>query len=379
MKKTLIITLEYPPDIGGIATYVDDLAEAIGGDKVIVLAPENKEAEAHDSLRSHQIVRKRLLFPRFFWPRWLLALQKTLIITGKEPIGRVFAHHVLPIGYVAIMLKWFWKIPFVVFYHGADVHSGLNSWWKRKMIGFVAGQSDMNIFDSLYLRDKFIEMFPKKKYATMIIAPCPDPIFSMPQTEQAIDEVKDKYALRNKKIILSAGRLVEGKGFPHIIRLLPEIAKEIPNVVLVIAGDGPKMNFLAKKVQDMSIQHLVRIIGNVPRQELPALYQASDLFVLLTHPNEGVEEGFGLVFLEAAASGLPVVAGRSGGVPEAVIHEETGLIVNTYLNKEVVDACVRILKNIEESKHFADSARNRVNNDFQWSERVERLKPWIAL
>ena len=120
-------------------------------------------------------------------------------------------------------------------------------------------------------------------------------------------------------------RLVEGKGYPHLIRLLPEILNKIPNIVWLVIGDGPKKKAIMDLVQKYSLQNIVRYLGEVPYQNLPLYYQSADLFVLLTHKDEQSEEGWGTVFLEAGASGLPVVAGRVGGVEEVVANLQTGL------------------------------------------------------
>ncbi len=376
-KKYLFITLEYPPTVGGIATYVDSLAEAFGSDHAIILAPPHKDAILWDSNRPFLVIRSRLLFPRYLWPRWLRMLPKILSITGSKPVGRVFVHHVLPIGYVALLLKWFWKIPFVVFYHGTDVQRALSSWRKHRLLGWVAKRGEINVFDSEFLRRKFIHAFPELADQSIVLSPCPDPLFLLPPSSDTLDDLRDRYALRGKKVILSVGRFVDGKGFPHVLRVFSKLLETIPNAVWVVVGDGPKREILVKKAEEMSIQHAVRFVGKIPHKELPAFYGIADLFLLLTHPDEGYEEGFGLIFLEAAAAGVPVVAGRSGGVEEAVIHNETGFVVDAHMDKEIVNACLTLLTNPTEAERMKRRAYERIISDFQWSNRVAQLGQWL--
>ncbi|NCO05364.1 MAG: glycosyltransferase family 4 protein, partial [Candidatus Magasanikbacteria bacterium] len=122
----------------------------------------------------------------------------------------------------------------------------------------------------------------------------------------------------------------------------------------------------------------VRFLGKVPHNEVVPFYYIADIFTLLTHPDEGKEEGLGLVFLEAAAAGLPVVAGKSGGVPEAVIHTQTGLIVDIYHGDNVVvDAITELLTNKEYADRLGKNAQERMKADFNWQYQMEKIKPWI--
>src|SRR5690606_19476475 len=113
--------------------------------------------------------------------------------------------------------------------------------------------------------------------------------------------------------------------------------------------------------------------------DLKQYYYLADLFVLLTHPDEGREEGLGLVFLEAAAAGLPAVAGRSGGVEEAVLHAETGLVVDLYHGDTgVIESVVTMLKNEEYASSLGMRAKARIESQFVWKNQVKVLGPWLS-
>jgi phosphatidylinositol alpha-1,6-mannosyltransferase len=235
----------------------------------------------------------------------------------------------------------------------------------------------MNIFDSQFLLRKFIQAFPDLARQAIVIPPGLEPFFFTQSDDATIEELRDRFAVRGRRVVLSVGRLAEGKGFPHLVRLFGKVVEKVPDAVLLIAGDGPKRDLIAEQIEKAGLQNVIRLVGRIPREELPAFYAMADVFALLTHANEGKEEGFGLVFAEAGALGVPVVAGQCGGVEEVVAHEETGIIVNTYMDDEVVHAIVRLLTDKETAKRFGERGRERARELFRIEEVVRRLTPWI--
>ena len=379
MKKTLIITLEYPPTVGGIATYVHDLANALTAERVVVLAPRHPAGKDWDSNVTYKVIRKNMLFPRFIWPRWVRLAWQVFWITRKEKIELLMVHHVLPAGYAAVLMKIFKKIPFLLFSHGTDVIAGAANPWKRRMVNMVAKHAEKIFFNSESLERRFLQIAPDYRWKSLVLYPCPEEDFLVPPPNEETQQLRGRYALNGKKVLLSVGRLADGKGFQHMVRLLPEIVRRVPNLVWVVVGDGPKKQYLVEQIQKNSLQNVVRFIGEVPHGQLRQYYYLADAFCVLTHPDEGREEGLGLVFLEAAAAGLPIVAGRSGGVEEGVLHEQTGLVVDIYKgDQSVIDAIVKVLTDTEYAKTLGDAAKARIKKDFNWPDQVRRLEPWIG-
>lgn len=378
MKKTLIVTLEYPPQIGGIATYVHDLADALDPKQTIVLAPWHAESAAGDSQRKYRVVRKKLLFPFFIWPRWIRLCWIVWRLVKKEGIERIMIHHVLPAGYAGVVTKLFKKVPFLLFSHGTDLIVGTNTAWKRGMVARVARRAEQIIFNSESLKHRFLRVLPQFEHISMVLYPCPEVTFLAPPPEQELQTLREQYALEGKRVLLSISRLDEGKGFPHLIRIMPELVKYYPDLVWLILGDGPKWKETLEMIYKNELQNVIRYVGLVPHETLKPYYYLADVFALLTHPDEGKEEGLGLVFLEAAAAGLPVVAGKSGGVEEAVIHGQTGLVFDVHQQlPDITKALIELLGNKEYAKQLGKTAQNRIQKDFQWSHQIERLKQWI--
>ncbi len=376
MKNILIITLEYPPVIGGIATYVRQLARALYAGQVTVLAPFHIDAETIDSQESFSIHRDHLYWPRFVWPRWGKLFFITRRIVRERKIEMLYVHHALPVGYIAWLLKKTMNIPYVLFSHGTDIVAGTKNTWKTRLMTMVVREAEQVIVNSESLGRRLVERVPIAEGKITVLYPCPDEIFLQPVDPGAVTKLRYDLAVEGKQVLLSIGRLADGKGFPHLLRLIPELLTHVPHLVWCVIGDGPKKEALMEEVQKHHLQNVVRFIGEVPQTALPTYYALADVFALLTHPDEGREEGLGLVFLEAAAAGVPAVAGRSGGVEEAVIHAKTGLVVDTYQDASVISAISYVFHDRAYAQKLAQEAKDRVRADFRWEHQVARLDPW---
>ncbi len=377
-KRVLIATLEYPPQIGGIATYVDALAGALDPDQTAVMAPPMKDAQKWDNSRPYGVIRKPFLFPPFIWPRWLRLCVHLLRFAKKNKVDLIMVQHVLPVGYAAVLAKKFLGVPFLLFSHGTDLLAGTATPWKKKMVTLVSSHAEQITFNSESLKRRFLREFPQFDDRARVLYPCPDEDLFVPPEQDEITKIRTHYALEGKKVILSISRLDEGKGFPHLIRLMPEILKRIPNLVWLIIGEGPKRESILKLIRKHSLQNVVRFIGLMPHEHIKQYYYLADLFVLLTHPDEGREEWLGLVFLEAAAAGMPVLAGRSGGVEEGVIHTRTGLVYDVMSQTDsIVTSIEKLLKDEKFAQKLGRQAQDRIKSQFQWKHQITQIHPWI--
>lgn len=368
--KILIITLEYPPQIGGIASYVFNFAKNLRPEDVVVYAPSVKGDKEFDQNNYWKTYR---LQP-FWWlrPRWFKMFLQIRKIVKKENIGKIYLHHILPVGQVAFWVKKILKIPYVVFLHGTDVEMGTDKKNKKRKFSFVCREAEKVVVNSEFLKNKLsnkVENLPN----VIVVYPCPGDNFLQEINVEEEQNLRSKLALSGKKVILTVARMAEGKGFPHLIRLLPQILQKVPNLVWLIIGDGPKKTMLVSEIQKNNLQNVTRFLGTIPYEELPKYYRLADLFVLLTHKDESSEEGWGTVFLEAAASGLPVVAGRVGGVEEVVDNLRTGLLVDVYQDQSVVSGVADLLREEKYAKELGIAGRERVLNEFQWDKQISKL------
>lgn len=369
--KTLIITLEYPPQIGGIASYVQNFIEHTKNEELVVYAPDVLGAKDYDKNNNLKVYRGRPYW-RFCWPRWGRLLWDVWHIVKKEKVDKIYVHHALPVGYVAEIIKKFKKIPFTVFFHGTDLELGMK--FKKNKLKKICRSAEKIVVNSLFLKEKILSNLDKNLAEKIIVLyPCPSDIFFTPVSEDKKKKLQSQLALGGKKVILTVARISDGKGYPHFLSILPEILKKIPNLVWVIVGDGPKKQAIMEQVQKNNLHNIVRFVGSVPHSELPVFYQSADLFVMLTHKDETTEEGWGTVFLEAASSGLPVVAGRAGGVEEAVQTGVTGYVFDVNKKNEIILNVINLLSDDNLSQLMGEQGKKRVQTEFVWDKQILNL------
>ena len=182
-------------------------------------------------------------------------------------------------------------------------------------------------------------------------------------------------------IVLSVGRLVDAyKGHDMVIRALPLVLARFPAVRYVIVGDGPLAGYLRRIAESVGVAGAVVFAGAVDAAALDAWYRRCDVFVLASRESavSGGAEGFGIVLVEAGLRGKPVVAGRSGGIVDAVLHEQTGLLVNPVDVAEIADAIVRLLAHPAYAARLGDQGRRRAENELSWDRYADRFQRLLA-
>lgn len=368
--KTLIVTLEYPPQIGGIASYVYNFAKHYSLGEVMVYAPVTPGDAEFDVKNPWKTIRRRP-----FWglrPRWFKLLLQLRKIIKQEQIIELYVHHVLPVGYVARLLKKNLGTPYTIFLHGTDLEMATKTRGKTKKFAKICLAANKVVVNSEFLKNKLLTKVEGLQNI-VVLYPCPGDQFLQPVNTEELEILRSKLALNGKKVLLTVARMAEGKGFPHLIRLLPQILQKVPNLVWLVIGDGPKRSMLVDMVQKNNLHNVTRFLGTVPYEDLSKYYKLADLFVLLTHKDESSEEGWGTVFLEAAASGLPVVAGRVGGVEEVVDNLRTGLLVDVYQDQSVVSGVADLLREEKYAQELGAAGHERVLNEFSWEKQIKKL------
>lgn len=369
--KTLIVTLEYPPQIGGIASYIYNFLRHVSQNEYVLYAPQVPGAEEFDLGNPWKTYRREPMLP-VIWPHWVRLCFQVARIAKREKITELHIHQILPGGYVGLLMMKFFNLPYTIFLHGSDVAAGTRTKWKEMWFKIILQHAKKVVVNSM-----FLERRVKSKVGDLkdfsIVYPCPGANFLEVKPNAELESLRDRLALRGKKVVLTVSRMVDGKGYPHIIRVLAEVSRAVPNVVWLFIGDGPKKDTILELVKKNDLQNVVRFLGPVPNEELPPYFQVSDLFVLLCHQDEEAAESWGSVFLEAAASGLPVVAGRVGGVEEAVDHLRTGLVVDVYQGKSVVNSIIELLRNDAYAAELGKAGKCRVEREFTWENQISKL------
>lgn len=374
MKSLLLVTLDYPPHLGGVASYYYGLAKALGAKEISVLTTRQGASFYIDTESDITVYRKPLLsswgpvkWRSSFWYIW-----RTL---KKSPAKFVAVGHLLPIGTVVYILSLFTRQKYIVFCHGMDVLQSRKTWRKRFLSRRIFLRASLVVVNSESTLKIVRNTYNVPSIKTVIIPPCPEPIAETTMLP-----------FNESRMILSVARLVRRKGIDTVIKSLPHILEKFPDAHYVIIGDGEDREYLTRLAQKTTFidrelnaeRNLVdagkiSFLGAVELSKLHEYYQSCEVFVLPVREVEDDIEGFGVVFLEANLFNKPVVAGASGGAVEAVIDQETGILVDPKSSWEVAQATVSLLRSKELRERLGRQGRLRVLQRFQWIHQAERL------
>ncbi|MDD5341180.1 MAG: glycosyltransferase family 4 protein [Patescibacteria group bacterium] len=367
MKKSLLITNDFPPKTGGVANYLSNLSENLPHDKIVVLADKSVGQTHHHEIKYRLI--KEDLFYRFFWPRWLKTCFVAKKIIDQEKIEQVIISHVLPMGYVAMLLG----LPYFVILHGLDIVLAKKSIWKRYWLKKILNRAKHVIINSNFTKKEVLDIGISEDKIT-IVNPCPNfQKMIINETEKQI--IKNELDLHHKKILLSVGRLIPRKGFDKVIETLPQVLKQVPSLVYLIVGRGPDRERLEKLAEKLSVLGNITIVEDVPDSNLPVYYDLADVFIMPSRiVNKTDVEGFGIVYLEANLLGKPVIAGKSGGVEDAVIDNQTGILVNPEDANAIAIAIIKLFSDENLANTLGVQGKARVLNEFCWSKQIAKIE-----
>jgi phosphatidylinositol alpha-1,6-mannosyltransferase len=194
-------------------------------------------------------------------------------------------------------------------------------------------------------------------------------------------ELTSELGLTDKKVIVSVGRLVHRKGQDVLIEAMPHLLKEIPDVHLVLIGEGPYRGYLETRVKNLGIDSKVTFIGRITYVDLPRYICLGEVFVMPSRSRlAGLEvEGLGIVYLEASACGLPVIAGDSGGAPDAVVEGVTGLVVNGKDQHALATSIAALLNDQERAREMGRKGREWVIDQWRWEIWSEKFRELLKL
>jgi len=345
--KMLLLTLEFPPQVGGVANYLAALcANAPEKGDVTVIAPRRANNMTFD-LNAGYPIHRRTLESRWFFPRWLKAFFAAVPFFVLNRPKYLAVSHILPMGYVALMLRFYTGTPYIVFAHGTDILHARASWWKRRMMRLLLKHASCVIANSVYTQQLLAEEGIEN---VEVITPCisPAPIFR--GREKVVHA------------ILSVGRLVPRKGFDSMISVLSVVRHEIPDVRYVIVGEGPDRERLEKLAAEHGVTDIVEFAGQV--DDIRPQLQGASIYVHPARSTGSDVEGFGIAIIEASAAGLAVVVGESGGAIETVIDGKTGVLVDPNDPAALAVEVVALLKDTKRAQDMGDAGRQWVSEKF---------------
>lgn len=376
MRKVLLATLDFPPMIGGVAEYLYGLAASLPADRVAVLA-DDSSPELHgtsgegECLRAAFPVRRaKLLAPHGRPLRWLAAIGPVARALKAEKAETLVVSHILPMGYVARLLKLLLGVPYVVLTHGTDLNFAGRSAWRRFWASVVLEGAELVVTNSRYTRGLALRMGASEERLETVY-PCPALGHSAPEEAS---HTRHELGLEGKKVILMVNRLVRRKGVDRMIRALRRVRESCGEAVLVVVGAGPELDELKRETERFHVRPHVLFRPDVPRGKMRAFYAAADVLVLPARLVKGDVEGFGIALVEAQSHGVPVVTTRVGGIPEAVKEGESAIVLAEGASEaELAEAVGSILHDPARAAEMAEAGRRLVRETFSWPIQAAKL------
>ena len=363
----LLVTNDYPPKVGGIQSYLWELWRRLPADGTTVLTTPYEGAAAFDAAQAHRIERTRepVLLPG---PHTVTRVNR---LAREVDADLVLLDPALPLGLIGPYLDR----PYGVILHGAEVTVPGRLPGATQVLRRVLRGATTVIAAGGYPAAE-AERAAGRALPTTIVPPGVDTDRFRPLSEDARREARARLGLPAAgRLVVGVSRLVPRKGFDVLIRAAARLGDERPDLTVAIAGGGRDRGRLDALVAETRAP--VTMLGRVPDADLPAVFGCADVFAMLCRNRwSGLEqEGFGIVFLEAAAAGVAQVAGDSGGAAEAVADGETGLIVRDPEDVgRVADALAALLDDDERRGRMADAGRRRAEAEFGYDVLVERLR-----
>ncbi|MFF8863468.1 glycosyltransferase family 4 protein [Streptomyces sp. NPDC015139] len=377
MHKTLIVTNDFPPRPGGIQAFLHNMALRLDPDRLVVYAStwkrgrEGAEATAaFDAEQPFTVVRDRttMLLPT---PG---ATRRAAGLLREHGCTSVWFGAAAPLGLMAPALRKAGAQRLVATTHGHEA-----GWAQlpaaRQLLRRIGESTDTLTYLGEYTRSRIAAALTPAAAGRMAQLP-PGVDEKTFHPGSGGDEVRARLGLTDRPVVVCVSRLVPRKGQDTLIRALPRILAAEPDTVLLVVGGGPYEQDLRRLARETGVDASVRFTGAVPWSELPAHYGAGDVFAMPCRTRRGGldVEGLGIVYLEASATGLPVVAGDSGGAPDAVLDGETGWVVRGGEPAEAADRIVALLGDAGLRRRMGERGRRWVEEKWRWDLLAERLK-----
>ena len=310
-------------------------------------------------------------------PSWRVTRAAQKIVAAKN-IDVVVFGAAAPLALMSPSLRKSGVKKIIALTHGHEV------WWAKIFpFNFAIKRIGKNVDHLTYLgeftRQAISKALSRKSATEMVkIAPGIDTAHFIPQPDAM--QKRKELGLQDKKIIISVGRLVHRKGQDNLIQAMPAVLKKIPSAHLLLVGEGPYRKHLEKLVTKSSLEQNVTFAGRIMYDRLPSYLSAADLFAMPSRSRFfGLEvEGLGIVYLEASACGIPVVAGNSGGAPDAVLEGVTGLCVDGTNIEQITAAIVEICSDAERASHMGAAGRNWIVDQWRWDFWSEKFNALLV-
>jgi phosphatidylinositol alpha-1,6-mannosyltransferase len=361
----LFVTNDFGPRAGGIETFIIGLIQRrpFGTTVIYTSFQENSEQYDSDWLANYgvRVIRDRskILLPT---PRVAFNLRE---IIKREGITTAAFGAAAPLGLLSASMKRVGITRTVALTHGHEV------WWAKVfpfnlLLRRIGSTVDVLTYLGDFTRAAISQGISAKAQSSMVkVAPGIDVDHFIPTDASAL---RESLGITKKKVIVSVGRLVHRKGQDCLIKSMPQILSSVPDAHLLLIGQGPYREHLQELVRKHRLESSVTFIGRIEYKDLPMYLCAGEIFAMPSRSRlMGLEvEGLGIVYLEASSCGLPVLAGSSGGAPDAVVQNITGLVVDGTNHEQIATAAIELLNNSSASQLMGAAGRQWIVENWRW-------------
>lgn len=374
-KKTLVIVNSFPPRYGGIESFVLGMVSKFPADKVVVYTTKQTGAVEHDQQLPYPVIRDRA---KYLLPTSFVA-NRIIKIAKKYGCDRVWFGDGTPLALISPHLRKFGVSKIVSTTHGHEM-----VWIKFPFLKYFLRSIAKNVDVITYLGE----------YCRSRISPTlrPEDCKKMRKLNPGVGEkflsdsvdankVRTQLGLGKRPVVVCVSRLVKRKGQDVLLNALLQVRKVIPNVVLLLVGEGKSEKYLRNKTEKLGLTDSVIFVGGVSSESLLEYYAAGNVFAMLARSRFfGFDiEGLGICYLEAAALALPVVVGNSGGTSDAVVDNYNGLLVSSKNVNSVTKALLTFLQDPDLSKSFGENGKNWIATQWTVDIQFANLKQYLEI
>ncbi|MEO0071187.1 MAG: glycosyltransferase family 4 protein [candidate division WOR-3 bacterium] len=357
----IVITHDFPPYSGGISRHLADICQFLPAERLTVVAPKLPDCNEFDERIDYRVV--RVTTPsgssKIDRIKEILALYRDFRRIAPKNAKVIFGH--LWVGLMALFPQWRWKYAQML-YGGEFLEFGSNPLFRR-----VSTTCSLALPISNHTATECQKWGIPENRIYLIN---PGLNFSRLAVNGKFPWQREE---RKELVLVTVGRLHRRKGHIFVIEVLSRLRTRFPHLKYLIAGNGEMRPILEQRAGELGVKDLVDFLGFVPDKDLAKVYENADIFVMPSMTDAKSTEGFGIVYLEANYFGLPVIGFASGGVTDAVINGETGLLVPPGDLAELEKALITLIENKELRFRLGQQGRRRVLHEFDAQKIAKRL------
>ena len=372
----VLLTTDFPPEMGGISNYLFNVYRQFDLRGMTLVAPQHPDAAGFDATQAYGARRfaKGLQIPGLRGAGQTRQMYREAERLVKQDRGLVLHCGHVNAAMAARKLKRGYGTPYLLWTHALEI---MDEWLRARIVPALM-DADLIVTNSEFTRSFVISTgVPASRIVK--VSPGADPIRFRPGLD--CRKLAERLGISGRPVLLTVSRIVKinrYKGHDVVLRALLEVVHAVPDVAYVICGGGDDTEYLRRLAAEYGVGKNVVFAGCVPDEELPALYNACDAFIMCSRedrlPRGPMVEGFGLALVEASACGKPVIAGRSGGMVDAVRDGVTGLLVNPTDAHEVAAAILRILQDPDLARNMGRSGRSWVESEMNWTRAADEFE-----